>query len=151
MAKKQDELTELEQPFDFETAKLETIEDFAIWNSHAHRAFREAKKMNPKCDPPIKVRVPDESFHKKVKVKFQRFDQPENVLKTCLRTKDIEWKGELIPGRVYDLPLAVVRYLNNLCTPIFAEVKVESGGEVKTETKQVGEKNRFSCHLMEIA
>jgi hypothetical protein len=112
-------------PFDFDTFELKTVEDYATWNLHAHRAFREAKKSNPKCDPPVPVRVPDESFHKKVKVKFQRF--------------------------VYDLPLPVVKFLNRLATPIFAEVRVENGGDTKTETRQVGERNRFSCHLLELA
>ena len=151
MSKKTDQKIELDKEFDFDTFELKTIEDYAVWNLHAHKAFREAKKNNPKCDPPIPVRVPDESFHKKIKVKFQRFDQPENVLKVRVLNKDIDWRGQLKPGGVYDLPLPVVKFLNRLAVPIFAEVKVDNGGEVKTETKQVGERNRFSCHLMEIA
>lgn len=146
-----EEQVQLEKPFDFDTCELKTLEDYALWNLHARKAFREAKKHNPRCDPPIPVRVPDESFHKKIKVKFQRFDQPENLLKVMLRTKEIDWRGQLKPGCSYDLPLPVVRYLNNLSVPIFAEVKVENGGEVRTETKQVGERNRFSCHLLEIS
>ena len=145
------EQAEMEKPFDFDTFELKTIEDYAIWNLHARKAFREAKKHNPRCDPPIPVRVPDESFHKKMKVKFQRFDQPENVLKVKCRTKDIDWVGQLKPGCTYELPLPVIRFLNNLSVPIFAEVKVENGGETKTETRQIGERNRFSCHLLEIA
>lgn len=150
MAKKTEEKIEVQKDFDFDTFEIKTLEDFAIWNLHAHRAFREAKKNNPKCDPPIPVKVPDESFHKKAKVKFQRFDQPENVLKVHVRTKDIDWKGQLKPGCSYDLPLPVVRFLNKLAVPIFAEVKTENNGETKTETKQVGERNRFSCHLIEL-
>ncbi len=144
------EQLELEKPFDFDTFEIKTVEDIRTWNLHAHRAFREAKKHNPRCDPPIPVKVPDESFHKKMKVKFQRFDQPENVLKVHVRNGDIDWRGQLKPGCSYDLPLPVIRFLNRLSVPIFAEVKVENGGEVKTETKQVGERNRFSCHLLEI-
>lgn len=144
------EQAEMEKPFDFDTFELKTIEDYAIWNLHARKAFREAKKHNPRCDPPIPVRVPDESFHKKMKVKFQRFDQPENVLKVKCRTKDIDWVGQLKPGCSYELPLPVIRFLNNLSVPIFAEVKVENGGETKTETRQIGERNRFSCHLLEV-
>lgn len=154
MAKKietQQEQVEMAKPFDFDTFELKTVEDYAIWNLHARKAFREAKKINPKCDPPIHVRVPDESFHKKIKIKFQRFDQPENVLKVHVRNKDIDWKGQLKPGGIYDLPLPVVRFLNRLAVPIFAEVAVEDGGETKRETKQVGERNRFSCHMMEVA
>lgn len=153
MSKKLDtklEASEMEKPFDFDTFEIKTIEDFKTWNLHARKAFREAKKMNPRCDPPIPVRVPDESFHKKVKVKFQRFDQPENVLKVCVHNKDISWKGQLKPGGTYDLPLPVVRFLNRLSTPIFAEVKVENGGDTKTETKQVGERSRFACQVLEL-
>lgn len=149
-SKEQQIETEAEKPFDFESHKFNTLEDFATWNYHAHKAFREAKKNNPKASPPIAVRVPDESFHKKVRVKFQRFDQPENILKVKVRTKDINWEGQLKPGKIYDLPLPVVRFINKLATPIFGEVKVDDGGDTKTETKQIGERNRFSCHLLEM-
>jgi len=145
-----EEQKEMEKPFDFDTFELNTIEDYKIWNLHAHRAFREAKKHNPRCNPPIPVKVPNESFHKKMKVKFQRFDQPENVLKVHVRNAEIDWRGQLKPGCSYDLPLPVIRFLNRLAVPIFAEVKVENGGEVRTETKQIGERNRFSCHLLEV-
>lgn len=137
-------------PFDFETAPLETFEDYRIWNQHAHRAFRDAKRVNPKAKPPFPVRVPPVSMHRMVRVKFQRFDQPANILKVILRNKDIHWTGQLKPGRVYDLPLPVVRFLNGLATPIFQEVKSEEGGQHITETKQVGELNRFSCHMMDL-
>lgn len=145
------EQEDLEKPFDFDTFEIKTLDDFKVWNMHAHKAFREAKKMNPKCDPPIPVKVPDASFHKTVKIKFQRFDQAENVLKSRKRTAEIDWQGQLKPGGVYDLPIPIVKYLTGLSTPIFAEVKVENGGEIKTETRQVGEKSRFSCQLLELA
>ena len=148
---KKEEVAQMEKPFDFDTFELKTLEDYAIWNLHAHRAFREAKKHNPRCDPPVPVKVPDESFHKKVKVKFQRFDQPENVLKVRVRNEQIDWRGQLKPGGSYDLAVPVIKFLNGLAVPIFAEVKVENGGEVKTETRQVGERNRFSCHVLEFA
>ncbi len=137
-------------PFDFDTFEIKSIEDVYTWNIYCRKAFREAKKQNPKCDPPFHVKVPEASFHKHLKVKFQRFDQPENLLKVRRRTKEIDWEGQLKPGCVYDLPVPIINYLNSLSVPIFAEVKVENGGETKTETKQIGERNRFSCHLMEI-
>jgi hypothetical protein len=143
-------VTKPAEPFDFDTFEIKTLEDFKTWNLYAHKAFREAKKHNPKCDPPVPVRVPDESFHQKMRVKFQRFDQPENVLKTCLRTSEINWKGQLKPGAIYDLPLPVIRYLNKLSVPIFAEVDVDNGGEVKKETRQIGERSRFSCQLLDL-
>lgn len=158
MSKKEKEVTpevakaapEQEKPFDFDTFEFTCVEDYQTWNLHAHKAFREAKKMNPKCDPPVPCRVPPADFHKHVKVKFQRFDQPENVLKVKCRTREIDWIGQLKPGCTYDLPMPVVRFLNRLAVPIFAEVKIEDGGETKTETRQVGERNRFSCHLLEM-
>ena len=150
MAKKEEAQVVEEKPFDFDTHQFNTVSDYEIWNLNCHRAFREAKKMNPKCDPPFSVRVPPEEFHKKIKVKFQRFDQPENVLKVKVHNKAISWEGQLKPGCLYDLPLPVVNFLNKLATPIFAEVKVEDGGETKTETRQVGERNRFSCHPQEM-
>lgn len=152
MSKKEtrQELEEQDKPFDFDTFEINTLDDIKTWNLHAHRAFREAKKHNPRCDPPVPVKVAGESFHKKAKIKFQRFDQPENVLKVHVRTGEIDWKGQLKPGCTYDLPLPVIRFLNRLAVPIFAEVKVENGGEIKTETRQVGERNRFSCHLLDM-
>ena len=154
MAKKletKEEQQEMEKPFDFDTFEIKTVEDIHTWNLHARKAFREAKKRNPKCDPPIPVKVPDESFHKKLQVKFQRFDQPENVLKVHVRNRDIDWRGQLKPGCTYELPLPVIRFLNRLAVPIFAEVKVDNGGDVKTETRQIGERNRFSCQALELA
>ena len=151
MAKAQPiEEVKVEKPFDFDTHEIKTLEDIYEWNKHCHKAFREAKKNNPKCDPPYPVKVPDESFHKKAKIKFQRFDQPENVLKVNMCTRELAWCGQLKPGRTYTLPLPVIRYLNNLATPIYAEVKVEDDGDTITETRQVGEKNRFSCQFIEL-
>jgi hypothetical protein len=154
MSKKTENKVEMEasqEPFDFDTFQCNTVEDIRIWNFNAHKAFRAAKQRNPKCDPPIPCKVPTEAMHKTMKVKFQRFDQPENVLKVCLRNHEIDWKGQLKPGCVYDLPIPVIRFLNRLAVPIFEEVRVHNNGDTRTETKQTGERNRFSCHLMEVA
>lgn len=154
MSKKIDTTPETEvkdQPFDFDTFKCSTVEDIRTWNMHAHKAFRFAKQRNPKCDPPISCKSPSADFHKTLKVKFQRFDQPENVLKVRVRNHEIDWQGQLKPGGVYELPVPVVRFLNRLAVPIFKEVRVEDGGDTRSETRQVGEINRFSCQLMEIA
>ncbi len=136
---------EKREVFDFSTFEIKTIEDFDIYNSHVRKHNRLCLHERNK----MKVKVPDESFHKKVTVKFQRFDQPQNVLKTRIRTKDIDWQGQLKPGRTYELPVPVVKFLNKLSVPIFAEVKVTDGGETITETKQVGEDPRFSCQVID--
>ena len=39
---------ELPKPFDFDTFEIKTLEDFNIWNLHAHKAFREAKRRRNK-------------------------------------------------------------------------------------------------------
>lgn len=125
-----------EDGFDPEDELPSKLEHFPIYNKWA----RKNK---------LPVKSPDESFYTKVKVRFQRFEQPGNVLKCYIRNKDIEWKGQLRPGGVYELPLPVVRWLNTIAEPIFAEVKVDDGGETKSETRQVGEKARFSCQPLE--
>ena len=132
-------------PFDFDNFKFNTLEDFEIYNTHVRKHNRYCLHERNK----MRVKVPDESFHKKVKIKFQRFEQPENVLKVRVRNKEIDWKGQLKPGGTYTLPVPVVKFLNNLATPIFEEVKVEYGNAIHTETKQTGERNRFACNVID--
>jgi len=134
-------------PFDFDTFEFNTIADFETYNAHVRKHNRFCLHERNK----MKIKVPTESFHKKVKIKFQRFDQPENVLKVRIRNKEIDWKGQLRPGGTYDLPIPVIRYLNKLAVPIFAEVKSDDGGQNITETKQVGERPRFSCNVLEFS
>lgn len=133
------------EPFDFDSFSFDKIEDFEVYNAHVRKHNRACVHERNK----MKIKVPDESFHKKVKIKFQRFDQPENVLKVRIRNKDIDWKGQLKAGGTYTLPIPVVKFLNNLSVPIFGEVKCEHGDVVQSETKQVGERNRFSCNVLE--
>ncbi len=125
-----------EKQFDPEYDKITKLEHFELYNKWARKNKRP-------------VRSPTEDFYPKYKVRFQRFDQPSNVLKSIVRNESIDWKGQLKPGCTYNLCLPVIQYLNSLCEPIFAEVKVDNGGDVRTETKQVGERSRFSCQPME--
>lgn len=132
-----DRSKEIKDLNDLSSFEITCLEDFEVYNKAARRLNRP-------------VKVPDESYHKKVKVKFQRFDQPDNVLKACVRNKDIEWKGQLKPGGIYHLPVPVVSWLNSLSVPIFKQVNVESeGGETLSETRQVGEQSRFSAQILE--
>lgn len=137
---------EQHEVFDFDTFKFNELSDFETYNSHVRKHNRlclhERNKMS--------IKVPDESYHKKVKIKFQRLDnQHENVLKVRLRNKEIDWKGQLKAGGTYELPLPVVKFLNNLAVPEFAEVKSEHGNATHTETKQVGERSRFACNVID--
>lgn len=129
------------------------------------------EEYNPEDGPPTKlehfeiynkwarknklpVKAPTEDFYPKIKVRFQRFDQPTNVLKARCRKKHIDWTGQLIPGGVYELCIPVIRWLTSLAEPIYAQVEVKTdtgNGQwiTKQETKQVGERARFSCQQME--
>lgn len=134
---KETEQKKIEDAIELSEMPLQTIEDYAEYNRAARRLRR-----------PIKI--PPSDLYKQVKVKFERFDQPDNVLKFYVRNAEIEMKGQLKPGCVYNLPLPVVKFLNKLATPIYAEVDVNDGSETKKETKQVGEKSRFSCQVVDI-
>lgn len=131
--------------FDFDTFKIEKIEDFEVYNAHVRKHNRLCLHERNK----MKVKVPDESFYKLYKTKFNKFEQRENVQKIYVRNKDIDWTGQLKSGGTYMLPLPVINFLNNLATPEFAEVKSEHGNATHTETKQVGEIPRFSCSVLE--
>lgn len=137
MAKKQTVNVILEQPSDvrLDDLPLDSIEDYRAYNKEAQ------KQRKP-------LKIPPNEMHEQVEVRFNRFDQPENVLKFYKRCAEFEYKGQWMPGSTYICPRPVMDYLNGLSTPIYAEVKVDDGGQVKTETKQVGERPRFSCQLI---
>ena len=140
-----DQERQKKESFNFEGFKFETIADFDIYNA-------EVRKHNRMCvheRQKMRVKVPDETFYKKFKTKFYRFEQPENVLKVRVRNKEIDYTGQLKSGGTYMLPMPVINFLNKLATPEFAEVKTEHGNAVHTETKQVGERPRFSCNIVE--
>jgi hypothetical protein len=132
-------------PFDFDSFQFNTIEDFDVYNDHVRKHNRFCLHERNK----MRVKIPDESFHKKVKIKFNRFEQRENVLKVRIRNKEIDWTGQLKPGGTYELPIPVVKFLNALAIPIFEEVKISHGDAVHTETKQTGEIPRFSCSVID--
>lgn len=135
------------EAFDFDTFKFEKVEDFEVYNAHVRKHNRLCLHERNK----MKVKIPDESFYKKFKTKFHRFQQHENILKVRVRNKEIDWRGQLKSGGTYMLPMPVITFLNKLATPDFAEVKTEYGNAVHTETKQVGETPRFSCNILEYA
>lgn len=138
MAHKRKEDIVIDREFDYSSMALLTMDDYDKYNNWARKQGR-----------PVKVPDENSSIHKKIRIKFQRFDQPQNVLKSRMRTREMDWKGQLIPGKTYDLPLPVVRYLNRLATPVYAEVPIEPGSK-QMETKQVSEESRFSCQVLDL-
>jgi len=135
MAQKRREDIEVAKDFDPLKMDFKTMDDYDKYNNWARKNGRP-------------VKVPTEDFHKKLRVKFQRFDQPENVLKSRLRTREIDWKGQLKPGKTYDMAMPVIRFLNGLHTPIFEDGIIEPGSE-KREPVKIGEKSRFSCQVLD--
>lgn len=133
------------EAFDFDSFKIEKLEDFEIYNAHVRKHNRLCLHERNK----MKVKVPDESFYKLYKTKFNKFEQRENIQKVRVRNKDIDWTGQLKSGGTYMLALPVINFLNNLATPQFAEVKTDHGNATHTETKQVGENPRFTCSVLE--
>lgn len=124
--------------FDPENCEFKTMEDYDRYNNWARKNGRH-------------VKVPEESFYNKVRIKFQRFDQPENILKCRVRNREIDWTGQLKPGGIYELPMPVIKFLTGLSVPKYGEVKVNREDGVVTETKQVGEISRFSCQILDYA
>lgn len=133
------------EDFDFDSFEFKTIQDFEVYNAHVRKHNRLCLHERNK----MKIKVPDESFYKKYKTKFYRFQQQENVLKARVRNREIDWKGQLKSGGTYMLTMPVINFLNGLATPEYAEVKVEHGSAVHTETRQVSETPRFSCNVLE--
>ena len=135
MASKRKEDIVVDKDFNYLTVDFKTMDDYDKYNNWARKNSRP-------------VKVPTEDFYKKVRVKFQRFDQPENVLKARLRNREIDWRGQLKPGRIYDLAPPVIKFLNSLATPIFEDGIIEPGND-KKEPIKVGERCRFSCQVLD--
>jgi hypothetical protein len=125
---------------DIETMPLVTLDDYRRYNIEARKINRDKGKIT------YKIKVPPTDLHKHYKVRFQRFDQQENVLKCIRRNAEIDWRGQLKSGCIYTLPLPVINFLNNLAEPIFSEVTLEDGTK---EVQQTGQKARFSCQMLD--
>ena len=106
-----------------EEMPLETMRDYRLYNE-------EARKLNKKlrmCRYPIKP-CPVE-LHPKIRVKFQRMDQPSNPLPVYKSDDIIDFKETLIPGQVYDLPEYIVHYLSEKGNPVWERYTKKDGSE----------------------
>jgi len=59
---------EAKEEFDFDTFQLNTLADFDIYNAHVRKHNRICLHERNK----MRIKVPDESYHKKIKVKFHK-------------------------------------------------------------------------------
>jgi hypothetical protein len=124
---------------DLDDMPLETLGDYLRYNA-------KARKMNKKlkiCRYPIK-QCPIEK-HPKERIQFMRKDQPKNPLHVYLYNEMIDFKDELIPGRVYDLPLCIVDYLASKGYPIWERIINQDGSE---DTVKVAMDPRFALRTI---
>jgi len=122
-------------PLDLEDMPLNSIEDYKAYN-----------KMARKQRKPVKF-VPHDLFPKQ-RVRFIRSDnQPSNPLKLRFRSGEymIDFQKTLKPGEVYELPIPVIDYLNNLKEARYKQIKYPDG---RAETVLDYHKHRFSCQAI---
>lgn len=122
-------------PLDLEDMPLTSIEDYKAYN-----------KMARKLRKPVKF-VPH-NFFPKQKVRFIRSDnQRNNPLKLRFRSGEymLDFQQTLKPGEVYDLPIPVIDYLNNLKEARYKQIKYPDG---RAETVLDYHKHRFSCQAI---
>lgn len=84
----------------------------------------------------------EEPKHRMVRIKFQRFDQPENPAPIRLFTREIDFEKTLTPGEIYELPEPVVRFINSRAEPVYKEFRHPDGS---VEMRIAGEKARFAA------
>jgi len=104
---------------------LDTYQDYKEYNKKARGLNKKAKALLYPCKPcPIEL-------HPKQKIRFARKDQPSNPLKVLLQTDMIDYNETLVPGRVYDLPNTIIKFLNDKGVPIWKWVD-KANGEKET-------------------
>lgn len=118
---------------------LEKLADYVRYN----RKARELNKKLGKCEYPPKICPIDK--HPKDRVKFIRNDQPSNPLKVFLSNEYIHFDDTLIPGKVYDLPRVVIKYLSDKGTPIWKKRTLPDG---TIDTYKEGYRPRFALVMV---
>lgn len=105
------EVQALDLPID--EMPLETMADYKAYNRKARELNKKARELRYPVKPaPL-------SLHPKQRVVFARKDQPNNPLPVYLSTDMIEYRETLYPGKVYDLPVAVLKFLAEKGTPVW--------------------------------
>lgn len=108
---------------------LETYEDYKRYNERVRIENRKARKQVYFHKPcPI-------NLHPKQRIIFNRKDQPSNPLPVLLLNDMIDFQETLIPGKSYDLPHMVIKFLQDRGTFIYDKVQNEDGS-YETKPKQ---------------
>lgn len=106
---------------EIEDMPLNTIRDYRLYNEKA-RAMNKKLRI---CRYPIKP-CPVE-LHPKVRVVFQRSDQPSNPLPVYKSDDKIHFDMKLYPGQTYDLPEYIFNYLQEKGYPIYKTITKPDG------------------------
>ncbi len=152
--KKKEQLPELKKMVvRQEEVKEIAIEDMPLTTYKEYKAYnKKAKWMNKTLS--IKhgekkvyctIKPCPIDLHPTQRVIFNRKDQPRNPLPVFLSTEMIEFKQTLIPGKTYDLPLAVLAFLSNCSTPIWEWHENPDGSK---ETRIASRDPRFAIRTI---
>lgn len=121
------ESVEKEVPLD--QMPLETYEDYKKYNAKARLENKRARKqVYPPKPCPLEL-------HPKTRIVFNRKDQPSNPLPVFLCNDMIDFQETLIPGKTYELPNMVVKFLQERGTYIYERVD-NPDGSYDTKPKQ---------------
>lgn len=133
---------EIELENERETSKM-SLEDMPLDTLADYKAYnKKVREMNKKLrQSAYAIKRAPLHLHPKQRVVFQRKDQPKNPLPVYLSTDLIEYRNTLIPGKVYDLPVSVLKYLGERGTPVFEWFENADGSK---ETRQTHIDPRFA-------
>ena len=128
------EMMVMEQPVRGpEDWELNTLEDYRKYN-------KEARANG------WRLKFPPHELHEIQKVKVTRLDgQGRNHIKVRLVTMahgmEIDYKGTIVPGEVYELPTPVIKHLERLAYPEYQQIKNPDG---TSQTVETGKLPRFA-------
>ena len=118
-----------------EEMPLETLRDYRLYNE-------EARKINKKLRLnryPIK-QCPVE-LHPMQRIKFANNDKSMNPVPIFVSNHLIHYDEKFYPGRTYDVPECIIRYLAEKGYPVWDWVTLADGSR---ETQMTGKAPRFS-------
>ena len=104
-------IADRETPIEF--LPLECYADYKEFNRRARLENKRAKRCV------YLIKPCPEHLHPKQRVVFARTDQPKNALPVKCATDMIDYQKTLYPGKVYDLPVVVLKFLAEKGVPVW--------------------------------
>lgn len=124
-----------------EKMPLNTYSDYKAYNKRALKLNKELAQKHGEKKVYYPVKPCPVDLHPKQRVLFNRKDQPRNPLPVYLSTDMIDFHETLIPGKIYDLPISVLKFLNSSSTPIYEWFENPDGSK---ETRIASRDPRFA-------